>query len=117
MPLPAMSCSAPLPDAPRWCCCATTWGLGTREQLRPGDGCPTGRPQGPLSDTLKALSRVPCSEGAHSLLFPFKTRPEEEARSRAALFVTLQAYKSAPTTEEDSPEGPRAEGFKEAVEK
>jgi len=120
----AMSCSVPLPGAPCWRGCAVPWGLGAWEQLHPRDGVSRGVSRGHLSSTPEALSRVPCSEG---VLFPFKTRPEGEARRLAALFLSLQPYKHGPVREEDSLDGPlsgglrvlvhRAAGMKEAVQK
>lgn len=52
--------------------------------------------------------------------FPFKTRPEEEAKTVAALFVTLQPYKHAllqRTAWRDLSKQGFSKGMKEAVEK
>lgn len=75
-----------------------------------GWGVPWGVP-GTLSAACSRLFHPsPVQKERRGLLFPFKTRPEAEARSLAALFVTLQLCKHAPIKEEDSPEGPLAGG-------
>lgn len=108
----AMPCSVLLPDAPRWWCCAMPWGLGMREQLHSRYGVAHKGVPGTLSAARSRLFHMsPIQKECRGLLYPFKTRPEEEARRLAALFVTLLAYKHAPIREEDSLEGARSGGF------